>query len=123
MALSTISDGGSWMAERMVSRWAGLAPYLLSVMRIVAALMFLQAGTMKWFGWPMAMPGGGHPALLSPLGLGGALELIGGTLLLVGLFTRPGAVGRSGEMAVAYLQGHDPNGFWPIVNQGQPAVL
>jgi putative oxidoreductase len=111
------------MAERMVSRWAGLAPYLLSVMRIVAALMFLQAGTMKWFGWPMAMPGGGHPALLSQMGIGGALELIGGALLLVGLFTRPVAFVLSGEMAVAYFQFHYPRGFWPIVNEGQPAVL
>jgi putative oxidoreductase len=93
------------------------------VLRIVAALNFLQAGTIKWFGWPMAMPGGGHPALLSQVGIGGVLEVVGGTLLLVGLFARPVAFVLSGEMAVAYFQFHQPNGFWPVVNQGQPAVL
>ena len=111
------------MTDRPLSRWAGLAPYLLSVLRIVAASMFLQAGTVKLFGWPMAMPGGGAPPMLSQIWFGAMLELIGGTLLFVGLFTRPVAFLLSGEMAVAYFQFHQPNGFWPIVNQGQPAVL
>jgi putative oxidoreductase len=111
------------MTAPVVSRWIALAPYLLSLLRIVAALMFMQAGTVKLFGWPMAMPGGGSPPLMSQVGIGALLEFIGGALLLVGLFTRPVAFILSGEMAVAYFQFHQPNGFWPVVNQGQPAVL
>jgi putative oxidoreductase len=107
----------------MLNRWARLAPQLLSLLRIVAALMFLQAGTVKLFGWPMAMPGGASIQLMTQVGIGGLLESVGGTLLLVGLFTRPVAFVLSGEMAVAYFQFHAPQGFWPVVNQGQPAVL
>lgn len=112
------------MAASVVSRWVALAPYFLSLLRIVAALMFLQAGTTKLFGWPMAMPGGGGPLpVMSQIWIGAWMELIGGTLLLVGLFTRPVAFVLAGEMAVAYFQFHYPNGFWPVVNQGLPAVL
>ena len=100
-----------------------MAPYLQSVLRIVAAFMFLQAGTMKLFGWPMAMPGGGSLPVMSQMWIGGVLELIGGALLVLGLFTRPVAFVLAGEMAVAYFQFHAPQGFWPIANQGQPAVL
>ena len=107
----------------VVTRWQALAPELKSVLRMVAALLFLQSGTMKLFGWPMAMPEGQSFALMSQMGVGAILELVGGTLLLVGLFTRPVAFILSGEMAVAYFQFHFPNGFWPLVNQGQPAVL
>jgi len=71
----------------------------------------------------MAMPEGQSFTLMSQMGVGAILELVGGTLLLVGLFTRPAAFILSGEMAVAYFQFHFPNGFWPLVNQGQPAVL
>ena len=99
-----------------------MASYLQSVLRIVAAFMFLQAGTTKLFGWPMAMPGGAPP-MMSQMWIGGALEVVGGALLVLGLFTRPVAFLLAGEMAVAYFQFHAPQGFWPIVNQGQPAVL
>jgi putative oxidoreductase len=105
------------------ARWAGLAPILLSVLRIVAAFVFMESGTMKLFGWPMAMPGGATAPLLTQLGLAGILEVFGGGLLLLGLFTRPVAFLLSGEMAVAYFQFHAPQSFWPVVNQGQPAVL
>jgi putative oxidoreductase len=107
----------------VLAKWRSLAPVLLSVLRIVAGFMFLQSGTVKWFGWPMAMPDGATVSLMSQTGIGGLLELVGGALLLVGLFTRPVAFVLSGEMAVAYFQFHQPNGPWPVVNQGQPAVL
>ena len=100
-----------------------MAPKLLSVLRIVTAFMFIEPGTMKLFGWPMTMPGGATAPLLSQMGIGGVLEIVGGTMLLLGLFTRPVAFILSGEMAVAYFQFHAPQSFWPLVNQGQPAVL
>lgn len=103
--------------------WSSLAPALLSVLRIVAAFLFLQAGTMKLFGWPVPMPDGSTASLTTQVGIGGLLESLGGLLLVVGLFTRPVAFVLSGEMAVAYFQFHAPQGFWPIVNQGQQAVL
>lgn len=106
----------------VVATWKSLSPELRSVLRIVAALMFLQAGTIKLFGWPIASPAG-VPPMLSQIWIGAVLELVGGALLLVGLFTRPVAFILSGEMAVAYFQFHFPQGFWPAVNQGQPAVL
>lgn len=107
----------------LVAKWQRLAPILLSVLRIVAAFMFLQAGTIKLFGWPMAMPDGSTVTLMTQTGIGGLLEVVGGGLLLVGLFTRPVAFVLSGEMAVAYFQFHAPGGTWPVVNQGQLAVL
>jgi putative oxidoreductase len=110
-------------ASSLGTKWSGWAPQLLSVLRIVAAVMFMQAGTVKLFGWPMAMPGGATAAMGSQVWIGAMLELVGGALLIVGLFTRPVAFILSGEMAVAYFQFHAPNGFWPVVNQGQPAVL
>jgi putative oxidoreductase len=111
------------MASNIVAKWRALAPELLSVLRIVAAFMFLQEGTMKLFSWPMAMPDGATASLASQVGIGGILELVGGFLLLIGLFTRPVAFILSGEMAVAYFQFHFPQSFWPLVNNGQPAVL
>jgi putative oxidoreductase len=107
----------------VATRWPSLAPQLLSVLRIVAALMFLQAGTVKLIGWPIAMPGGETASLMTQTGIGGLLEAVGGFLLLIGLFTRPVAFVLSGEMAVAYFQFHFPQAFWPVANQGQPAVL
>src|SRR5438477_9351900 len=98
------------------------APYMLSVLRIVAGFLFLQHGTQKLFGYPMPPPGG-KPALGSLFGVAGLLEFIGGILIMIGLFTRPIAFILSGEMAVAYFQFHAPHGFWPIENHGEPAVL
>ena len=105
------------------TRWSALAPQLLSVLRIAAAIMFIQAGTVKLFGWPMPMPGGATAPLTTQVGFGGLLELAGGLLMLIGLFTRAVAFLLSGEMAVAYFQFHFPQGFWPVVNQGQLAAL
>jgi putative oxidoreductase len=107
----------------ILSRWRSWAPQLLSVLRIVAAFLFIQVGTAKLFGFPAAiMPDGGTAPLTSLPGFAGALEVVGGTLLLVGLFTRPVAFVLSGEMAVAYFLGHAPQGFWPVLNLGSPAV-
>jgi putative oxidoreductase len=91
---------------------------------MVAAVMFISAGTMKLFAFPMGVPpNGGTVPLMSQVGIGGMLETIGGVLLLLGLFTRPVAFILSGEMAVAYFQFHYPQNFWPIINGGTDAVL
>jgi len=108
----------------LVSRWRSWAPYLLSILRIVAAFLFMQVGTAKLFAFPgPVMPGGGTAPVASLPGVAGVLETFGGALLLVGLFTRPVAFVLSGEMAVAYFIAHAPQGFWPVLNQGAPAAL
>ncbi len=108
----------------IVSKWKAAAPQLRSVLRIVAAFSYMSAGTMKLFAFPTGMPpNGGTVSLMSQLGLAGVLETFGGALLLIGLFTRPVAFLLAGEMAVAYFKVHFPQGFWPIMNNGQPAML
>ena len=108
----------------LVGRWVSWAPNLLSVLRIICAFLFMQYGSTKLLAFPAAvMPGGGTAPLASLAGVAGALELGGGALLLVGLFTRPVAFLLSGLMAVAYFMGHAGNGFWPVLNGGAPAVL
>ena len=108
----------------IVTKWRTWAPYLQSVLRIVSAFLFMQVGTAKLFAFPAAvMPDGGTAPLLSLIGLAGILEVFGGGLLLLGLFTRPVAFILSGEMAVAYFIGHAPSGFWPVLNQGAPAIF
>ena len=106
-------------AQSKLNRWA---PYVLSVLRIVAGLLFLQHGSMKLFDVPAGqMPG--PIDLFSLMGLAGVLEFFGGFLLLVGLFTRPVGFILSGEMAVAYFYGHASHGFSPVINHGELAVL
>ncbi len=97
----------------------------LFLLRVVAGLLFFQAGGMKILDWFGGVPAefGGHPAMWSQAWIGAVLELYGGLAILLGLFTRPVAFILSGMMAVAYFQFHQPSGFWPIQNQGQPAVL
>jgi putative oxidoreductase len=108
----------------IVARWQTWAPGLRSVLRIVAALIFLTSGTMKLFAFPTGLPpDGGTAAPLTQVWFGGVLEVVGGALVLVGLFTRPAAFVLSGEMAVAYFQFHAPASFWPTVNQGISAIL
>jgi putative oxidoreductase len=108
----------------LTSGWIAWAPRLLSVLRVVAAFLFMQYGSAKLLAYPAAvMPGGGTAPLTSLAGVAGALETVGGALLLVGLFTRPVAFVLSGEMAVAYFMGHAPQGFWPVLNLGAPAIL
>ena len=95
-----------------------------ALLRMVAGFMFMLHGGQKLFGWFGGMGGqGGTAELLSLPGIGGILELVGGALIIIGLFTRPVAFILSGEMAVAYFMMHFPNGFWPIQNQGELAAL
>jgi putative oxidoreductase len=102
------------------STFSRLAPHLLSVLRIVAACLFIAHGTQKLFGFPAAGP---RFVLFSMLGAAGLIETFGGSLMLLGLFTRPMAFILSGEMAVAYFRQHAPGGTWPLVNGGELAVL
>lgn len=105
----------------MKTEWA---PRLLSVLRIVVAFLFIQVGSAKWFAFPAAiMPGGGTAPIGSLAWFAGIIEVVGGTLFLLGLLTRPVAFILSGEMAFAYFIGHAGNGFWPLLNQGAPAVF
>jgi putative oxidoreductase len=97
-------------------------PRILSILRIVVALLFMTHGAQKLFGFPAPLPGGGPP-LMSLFGVSGILEFVGGLFILLGLFTRPVAFLLAGEMAVAYFMMHAPNGFWPLLNQGEAAVL
>ena len=101
--------------------WSRYSPVLLSILRIVVAFLFIEHGAQKLLGVPGA--GDHRVELMSLMGLAGVLELFGGALVLLGLFTRPVAFVLSGEMAVAYFQGHFPNGVWPVANMGTPAVL
>ena len=105
--------------DSFLSRWT---PRILSVMRIVVALLFMQHGAQKLFGF-LAPPGAAMPPLLSLMGVAGVLEFFGGLLVMLGLFTRPAAFILSGQMAVAYFMVHAPQGFWPIQNKGDLAVI
>ena len=101
-----------------LSRWQ---PQLLAILRIVAGLLFLEHGLSKFFGFPVPFPM--HP--LPPLFMAaGAIELVGGLLIAIGLFTRLAAFIASGEMAVGYWMQHVPSGgLWPLANKGEGAVL
>ena len=102
--------------------YATWTPRVLSILRIVAAFLFIAHGAQKLFGF-LAPPGMPGPARFSQLWVGGVIEFFGGLLLLLGLFTRPVAFILSGTMAVAYFQMHAPGGFWPLQNKGELAVL
>jgi|SRR5437764_1211112 putative oxidoreductase len=101
---------------------ARFAPYVLSVLRMVAALILLQYGLAKLAGWP-AVPMFKSLSAASLYGIAGIFELIGGALLLVGAFTCPAAFILSGEMAAAYFIDHLPHGFFPLLNRGELPVL
>ena len=108
----------------ILARWRAWAPYFLSLLRIMSAFLFFQAGSAKLFAFPGAvMPGGGTASVMTQAGFAGVLEVIGGALLLLGLFTRPVAFLLSGEMAFAYFIGHAKGGFWPILNGGTDAIF
>jgi putative oxidoreductase len=107
-----------WMNEASLQ---ARAPRMLSVLRIIAALLFLQYGLSKYFGFPANPPPNFH--MLSLIGLAGAIELVGSLLLLVGLYSREAAFIMSGEIAVAYFMRRAPHGFFPQVNAGGLEVL
>jgi putative oxidoreductase len=107
------------MKSSVVSQFA---PYLLSILRIAAASLFIAHGTQKLFAFPVNEPRSGV-ALASLMGAAGILEAFGGALMLFGLFTRPVAFILCGEMAYAYFTQHAPRGGWPILNGGELAVL
>lgn len=105
----------------MFDRFAAYQPQLLSVLRIMSGLLFLQHGTAKVLGFPAVE--GVPPPGLSLAGLSGPLELIFGTLLVIGLFTRPVAFLASGFCAVGYWVAHGGQGFFPILNGGETIAL
>lgn len=104
------------------SRLLAWSPRVLSILRIAAALLFMQHGTMKLLDFPPS-DRFDDLQLLSLSGVAGILELFGGALLLLGLFTRPVAFILSGEMAFAYFIAHAPRDFFPIINDGELAAL
>lgn len=106
----------------MTETMAAWAPRALSVLRIVTGLMIIEHGMAKLLGWPV-VAAFAQLKLVSLLGLAGTLELVGGALLILGLFTQPVAFILSGEMAVAYFMVHAPRGFFPLVNGGSLAII
>jgi putative oxidoreductase len=106
----------------MTETMAAWAPRALSVLRIVTGLMIIEHGMAKLLGWPV-VAAFAQLKLISLLGLAGTLELVGGALLILGLFTQPVAFILSGEMAVAYFMVHAPRGFFPLVNGGSLAII
>ena len=100
--------------------FAAPSPYIRSIVRIVVALLFLEHGLSRLFGWPSALP---TPPALTLYWFAGAIELCGGLLFGLGLFTRPVAFLMSGEMAAAYFLSHAPRNFFPILNGGDAAIL
>ena len=98
------------------------SPKALSILRVIAALLFMEHGLMKLFHFPAAQPGAPDP-LPALLMVAATIEVVGGALLALGLFTRAVAFVCAGEMAVAYFMGHAPNGVWPALNGGDAAIL
>lgn len=108
--------------SKMDTLYLQWSPRLLSVLRIVTAFLFIQHGSMKLLGFPPSEMFAGLK-LFSLIGFAGVLELFGGLLVLLGLFTRPVAFILSGEMAFAYFMAHAPHGLYPMLNHGELAVL
>src|ERR1700751_2338033 len=98
-----------------IATWS---PRILSVLRSMTGLLFLEHGTQKLFAFP-----GPGPALNTLLVIQALLELVGGILVAIGLFTRPVAFILAGDMAVAYFMSHAPQSFFPVLNRGDAAIL
>jgi putative oxidoreductase len=104
-----------------MERWLGrYSSYIYALLRIVAGLLFVQHGMQKLFGIPGTQP---PVDVMTQAGLAGIIELVGGALIAIGLFTSPVAFIASGEMAVAYFQVHAPRSYWPMMNGGELAAL
>ena len=101
------------------SKWS---PYVLALLRVVTAFLFLEHATMKLLQFPAPIPGMTYP-LPGIMLVAGTIELVASVLVGVGLFTRIAAFIASGEMAAAYFMAHAPHGFWPVLNMGEPAVF
>ncbi|TPW30594.1 DoxX family protein [Martelella alba] len=97
-----------------------LMPYFLALLRVVSGLLFLEHGTQKILHFPVS---DFHPPIFSLLGVAGLMEIVGGVLIILGLFTRPAAFILSGQMAFAYFMMHAPNSFFPALNGGDAAIL
>ena len=106
--------------QSLAETWA---PRALSLLRIFAGLLFLEHGLQKLVGFPTGLPGGMHATVGSLLWFAGVIEVVGGILVTLGLFTRPAAFIMSGEMAIGYFMIHAPHGFWPALNHGEAAIL
>ena len=106
----------------MMESMTAWAPRALSVLRIITGLMIIQHGMAKYLGFP-AVPALANVQPLSMPGIGGMIELVGGALLILGLFTQPVAFILSGEMAVAYFMAHAPKSFFPLINGGTLAII
>lgn len=119
MDASTSLTGSSNAASS--TALARVAPYVLSLLRVVAALLFLQHGLSKFFGFPSA--NAPHPVLFHLEWFSAVIELVGGVLLTLGLFTRVAALIMSGEMAVGYFLIHAPKSFYPYLNGGELAIM
>jgi len=101
-----------------MSAWSA---HLLSVLRILAGLLFLEHGTQKLLSFPTRA--GDMPELTSLFGVQGLIEIVGGLLIILGLFTEPVAFILAGDMAVAYFMAHAPGSFFPALNHGDAAIL
>ena len=106
------------LSDSFRAEWS---PRLLSVIRIIAGLMFMQHGLAKYFGFPAPFPVAVQAASL--LGVAGVIEIVAGALIAVGLFARLAAFIASGEMAIAYFMFHFPKGFFPLANGGALAIF
>lgn len=114
-------DSASVQADVPVNKLSQYAPAVLGIARIVSAAIFLEHGTQKLLSFPAGEMAGAE--LFSIFGLAGVLEIVGGLLLLLGLFTRPVALVLSGQMAVAYWLFHAPSNFFPVNNGGDAAIM
>jgi putative oxidoreductase len=107
-----MSDIKSFISKR--------TPIVLSIVRIMIALLVMEHGAQKLFGFPVPI---GSVKIISMIGIAGIIEFFGGLIVALGLFTRPAAFIVSGLMAVAYFLVHAKNSFWPVVNQGELAIV
>ena len=115
---SHVEGRNKMLIDSVLTTWS---PRVLSIFRIIIGLLFLEHGTSKYLSLPVSPMTGVNPLSLS--GINGVIELVGGVLIVLGLFTRPVAFILSGDMAVAYFIAHAPRGFFPLLNGGELAIV